>query len=135
MLGNEHPAFFHKRYYKTYGPIPVPNACLVPSCSENDSEINDLDALAIIFNVDYDLPSKDIRVEKFGKDIIAWLVFDSNKRLELFKKIEIIDEMSRLYLKDIKSISDLDDEAYFLSFFEDLKSSLIYETINESPGF
>ncbi len=135
MFGNEDPVFFHNRYHKVYGPIPVPNACSVTSCSQNDPEINDLDALAIIFNVKYDLPSDDSRVEKYGKDIIAWLLFKTVDRKDVFKKIEIIEEIAYLYLKDIKNVSELDDKPYFLNFYEDLKNSLTCETINEPSGF
>ena len=135
MLGNEHPSFFEERYYKVYGPIPVPQACVVTACSENDVKSSDLDSLAVIFHVDDDLPTQDVRSKKFGKDIIAWIIFKPVDKLQILRNIEIIEQISEFYLQEIKFLSELDNTEYFSKFLEELENSLLEEIVNKSSEY
>lgn len=121
MFGNEHPKFFSNRYYKPYGPIPVPQSPLPSDISSRKRRSLDLDAYAFIFNVACDTHSNDTRVKNYGKDVIAWVIFKTEDRNKIIDKIDIIEQITKSFLTKVKFSSELTNEKFFNELFESIK--------------
>lgn len=123
MFGNEDSKFFINRYYKVYGPLPVPMKGLL-KYSTKDRKNLELDAFAIVFNVYDDSPSEDLRAIKYGRDVILWLPFKTSDRMQMLTKIPIIEKIAQRYLRKIEFVSKLKNESIFTNLLIDLRSKV-----------
>lgn len=117
MFGNEAPDFFANKYYKVIGFVPIPSVHSEPGTHSS----SDYYALASIFNVKNDIFTHDQRAMKFGRDAIVWLLFEQSNRKKIFNFIEKIEEITRLYFKDIKYESQIYQKFLFLNYLKEIR--------------
>ena len=125
MLGNSDPTFFSERYFKMIGPIPVPNDIDMKYNSKCKKNNNNFDTVAIIFHVKNDVPTKDNRILKTGRNVVVWLIFNSSNREKIFKSFKSIENLSQYYLKKIKFESQLNDKLIFKLLFLRLRVNIL----------
>jgi hypothetical protein len=121
MLGNSDPTYFSKRHNKILGPLPIPFDNQMALISGVETEMVEAEAVAIIFNVKVDLKTDDQRALEYGREAIAWFIFNSADRDKIFSITKKIEEISKLYLEKIKVESQLTNEKFFKEFFEKVK--------------
>ena len=113
MLGNSDPIYFSKRHNKILGPLPIPFDNQMAMLTGENTEMVEAEAVAIIFNVQADLPTDDPRAKQYGREAIAWFAFDSKDRDRIFSVTKIIEEISKEYLDKVKTESQLTDPTIF----------------------
>jgi hypothetical protein len=112
MLGNSDPLLFAQRHYKLLGPLPVP-------LEFENSPV--LETVAIIFNVEADLPTEDDRATEFGRSAIVWFIFRTENRDKIYSLTKVIQEFSKEKLSEIKKESQTEDREFFQKLLKELQ--------------
>lgn len=124
MLGNSDPIYFSKRHNKILGPLPIPFDNQMSLLSGEEKEIIEAEAVAVIFNVKADLPTDDPRALQYGREAIAWFIFNSDDRDKIFTITKTIEEISGEFFKDVDVESQLTDK----DKFENLLNEVLTKT-------
>lgn len=120
MFGNETMDYFANKYYKAIGFLPIPSIQ-----SEPGKEMSsDYFALAIIFSVKNDIYTTDQRAMNHGRNAIVWLLFEQPNRKNIFNHLDKIEEISYLYLKDLKYESQMHQKYLFINYLKRMQQSL-----------
>ncbi len=127
MLGNSDPIYFSKRHGKILGPLPIPFDNQMAILTGVETEMVEAEAVAIIFNVQADLPTDDPRALQYGREAIAWFSFNSEDRDKIFSLTKTIEEISANYLSKVTKESELIDPTLFQELLQEVyqKTSVI----------
>lgn len=114
MLGNSDPILFAQRHFKLLGPLPIPLEF------EGDDV---LEAVAVIFNVKVDQPTKDPRALEFGREAIVWFIFQTKHRNEIYSLTKVIEDFTRNKIEGtIVAESDTENTEFFKKMLIEIQS-------------
>ena len=123
MLGNSDPIYFSKRHNKLLGPLPIPFDNQMGMMTGIQTEMVEAEAVAIIFNVKCDLPTDDPRAKEYGREAIAWFVFNSDDRDKVYTITKKIEEIGSKHLEKVDLESQLTNKELFQQLLDEILST------------